>query len=158
MGVFTLSIPRLVHPKPLWANLIRISSRDSQRLQETTHTPLGTMTRFEKLPAIPRNSRTSAPNLLYGTLTTAFRPAFASTASQPKGVAVSLDGTAFVAEVSSVEAFKSNQRVAEISTKYAPHSIAVSKTTVAVGGDVGLSFTHHVRENDSSVECKGLPL
>ncbi|KAH8832504.1 WD40-repeat-containing domain protein [Flagelloscypha sp. PMI_526] len=66
---------------------------------------------------------------------TEFAPAMTSTSTQPKGVAVGSDGTSFVVEVSSIEVFKSNQKVTELATKYSPLSVSVSGSTVAIGGD-----------------------
>ena len=34
--------------------------------------------------------------------------------TQPKGIATSSEGTAFIAEVSKIEAFRSNQKIAEL--------------------------------------------
>lgn len=58
------------------------------------------------------------------------------TSSQPKSVAVTDDATIFVAETSTVEAIRSNQKVFELSTKYAPSVVAAVKSTVAIGGEV----------------------
>ena len=68
------------------------------------------------------------------------RPASFSTAAQPKaGVAVAGDSTVFVAEVESIEAVQSNQKVFDLSLKYSPSAIAASGSLVAVGGEVRLS-------------------
>ena len=65
------------------------------------------------------------------------RPASFSTAAQPKaGVAVAGDSTVFVAEVESVEAVRSNQKVFDLPLKYSPSAIAASGSLVAVGGEV----------------------
>jgi len=58
------------------------------------------------------------------------------TASQPKSIAAAADGTVFVAEVDVVEAFRSNQKVYELKTKFAPTAVAAQGSTVAIGGDV----------------------
>lgn len=59
-----------------------------------------------------------------------------STASQPKDIAVAADSTVFVAEINGVEAIRSNQRVFELQTKFAPSAVAASGSVVAVGGEV----------------------
>ncbi|TBU43911.1 WD40 repeat-like protein [Dichomitus squalens] len=65
-----------------------------------------------------------------------YTPASFSTAAQPKaGVAVSGDSTVFVAEVESVEAVRSNQKVFDLPLKYTPSAIAASGSQVAVGGE-----------------------
>ena len=64
------------------------------------------------------------------------RPASFSTAAQPKGVAVGGDSTVFVAEVDSVEAVRSNQKVFALPLKYTPSAIAAGGSVVAVGGEV----------------------
>ncbi|KAI1787572.1 WD40 repeat-like protein [Ganoderma leucocontextum] len=65
-----------------------------------------------------------------------YTPASFSTAAQPKaGVAVGGDSTVFVAEVSSVEAVRSNQKVFELAPKYTPSAITASGSLVAVGGE-----------------------
>ncbi|KAF7795659.1 hypothetical protein EIP86_006824 [Pleurotus ostreatoroseus] len=58
-----------------------------------------------------------------------------STASQPKDLAVTADSTVFVAEINSVEAIRSNQRVFELQTKFTPSSVAAFGSVVAVGGE-----------------------
>jgi hypothetical protein len=64
-------------------------------------------------------------------------PAVAPTASQPRGVAFSPDGSAaFVAGVGSIEVFKASQRVHETKPKFAPSSIAATESLVAIGGEV----------------------
>ncbi|KLO12889.1 WD40 repeat-like protein [Schizopora paradoxa] len=55
--------------------------------------------------------------------------------TQPKGIATSSEGTAFIAEVSKIEAFRSNQKIAELSVIYGPSSISTTGQLVAVGGD-----------------------
>lgn len=75
----------------------------------------------------------------------------AKLASQPKSAALSSEGTVFVAEGTTIEAFRSNQRVAELAVKYEAHGIASAGSVVAVGGDVSLAYmltcmlpdTHH---------------
>ncbi|PIL23440.1 hypothetical protein GSI_14751 [Ganoderma sinense ZZ0214-1] len=65
-----------------------------------------------------------------------FTPAQFSTAAQPKaGVAVGGDSTVFIAEVDTVEAVRSNQKVFDLKPKYAPSAIAASASFVAVGGE-----------------------
>lgn len=75
-----------------------------------------------------------------------------STTSQPKSIAVSADSTVFVAEISSVEVIRSNQRVFELQTKYAPASISASGDLVAVGGEVrvSISLLYYLRNNFSA--------
>ncbi|TRM63711.1 WD40-repeat-containing domain protein [Schizophyllum amplum] len=58
-----------------------------------------------------------------------------ATTTQPKGVAIATDGTVFVAEIGGVEAVRSNQRVAEVKTKYAPSAVAATGSVVAVGAE-----------------------
>jgi len=55
--------------------------------------------------------------------------------TQPKGIATSSEGTAFIAEVSKIVAFRSNQKVAELHVKYEPTSISTTGNLVAVGGE-----------------------
>jgi len=64
------------------------------------------------------------------------RPAVASTAAQPKSIAITNDTTVFVVEIGTVEAFRSNQKVYDNKPKYAPSVVAAWKTTVAVGAEV----------------------
>ncbi|KXN81676.1 hypothetical protein AN958_03923 [Leucoagaricus sp. SymC.cos] len=64
-----------------------------------------------------------------------FVPAVAPAAAQPKSVAVAGDSTVFVAEIGTVEAFRSNQKVFSIKPSYAPSAVAAWKTTVAVGAE-----------------------
>ncbi|KAI0716528.1 WD40 repeat-like protein [Earliella scabrosa] len=64
-----------------------------------------------------------------------YTPASFSTAAQPKGVAVGGDSTVFVAEVDSVEAVRSNQKVFALPLKYTPSAIAAGGSVVAVGGE-----------------------
>ncbi|KAL6306374.1 WD40 repeat-like protein [Sparassis latifolia] len=64
-----------------------------------------------------------------------FVPASSPTASQPKSVAVAGDSTVFVAETSSVEAIRSNQKVFELQAKFPPSSVAASGSVIAVGGE-----------------------
>ncbi|KAH9941649.1 WD40 repeat-like protein [Epithele typhae] len=66
---------------------------------------------------------------------TTYTPASLSTGAQPKGVAVAGDGTVLVAEVAAVEAVRSNQKVFELPTKFAPSAIAAMGDVVAVGGE-----------------------
>lgn len=65
----------------------------------------------------------------------------AKLASQPKSAALSSEGTVFVAEGTTIEAFRSNQRVAELAVKYEAHGIASAGSVVAVGGDVSLAYS-----------------
>ncbi|THH06015.1 hypothetical protein EW145_g4377 [Phellinidium pouzarii] len=55
--------------------------------------------------------------------------------SQPKVLASSSEGTAFISEINAIEAFRSNQRVAQLSVGYQPNGIATTGKVVAVGGD-----------------------
>ena len=61
--------------------------------------------------------------------------------AQAKGLALSDEGTAFVSETDGIEAFRSNQRVAQLSVKYQPNGIASTGKLVAVGGGVS-AFPH----------------
>lgn len=56
--------------------------------------------------------------------------------SQPRGLALSGEGTAFVSEINAIEAFRSNQRVAHVPLKYEADGIATTGEIVAVGGNV----------------------
>ena len=51
---------------------------------------------------------------------------------------MTVDSTVFVAEINSVEAIRSNQRVFELQTKFTPSSVAAFGSVVAVGGEVGV--------------------
>lgn len=51
------------------------------------------------------------------------------------------DSTVFIAEIDSVEAVRSNQKVFDLPLKYTPSSIAATGSFVAIGGEVGTSFT-----------------
>ncbi|KAG6876069.1 hypothetical protein C0993_005737 [Termitomyces sp. T159_Od127] len=62
-------------------------------------------------------------------------PSAVSTASQPKSAAVASDGTLFVAEINSVEAFRSNQRVLEHKPNFVPSALAAFEGVVAFGGE-----------------------
>ncbi|KAF9443022.1 WD40 repeat-like protein [Macrolepiota fuliginosa MF-IS2] len=64
-----------------------------------------------------------------------FVPAVAPTAAQPKSVAVASDSTVFVAEIGTVEAFRSNQKVLDLKASYAPSAVAASGKTVVVGAE-----------------------
>ncbi|KIM46699.1 hypothetical protein M413DRAFT_440287 [Hebeloma cylindrosporum] len=64
-----------------------------------------------------------------------FLPASASTASQPKSIAVAADSTVFIAEIGKIEAFRSNQRVFEQKPPYEPSAVAASGSLVAIGGE-----------------------
>ncbi|KAG5634451.1 hypothetical protein H0H81_001907 [Sphagnurus paluster] len=58
-----------------------------------------------------------------------------STAAQPKSIAVSGDGTVFVAEVNVVEGFRDSQRVLNHTPKFTPSAIAAFESFVAIGGE-----------------------
>jgi hypothetical protein len=62
-----------------------------------------------------------------------FRPASASTASQPKSIAVAGDSTVFIVEIGKIEAFRSNQRVLEQKPSFEPSAVAASGSLVAIG-------------------------
>ncbi|CAL1699521.1 unnamed protein product [Somion occarium] len=65
-----------------------------------------------------------------------FVPAVYSTTSQPRSLAASSDNTLFIAETSSIEAVRSNQKVFELSSSgFTPSSIAAAGSVVAVGGE-----------------------
>ncbi|KAF9458991.1 WD40-repeat-containing domain protein [Collybia nuda] len=64
-----------------------------------------------------------------------FLPASAPTSFQPRSLAVAADSTVFVAEINTIEAFRSNQRVLQETPKYAPSSVAASQSIVAIGGE-----------------------
>lgn len=68
-----------------------------------------------------------------------YRPAVAPTAAQPKSIAVAGDSTVFVAEIGTIEAFRSNQKVFDLKPKYAPSAIAACDTIVAIGAEVSHS-------------------
>lgn len=63
------------------------------------------------------------------------RPASASTAGQPRGVALGPDGSAFVVGIGGIEVFRDNQRVHALSPSFAPSSVDVSQDVVVVGGE-----------------------
>lgn len=65
-----------------------------------------------------------------------FRPSLAPTSAQPKSIAVASDSTVFVAEIGTIEAFRSNQKVFSAKPSYSPSAVAAWQTTVAVGGEV----------------------
>ena len=67
-----------------------------------------------------------------------YSPATFSTGAQPKAVAVAGDSTVFIAEASSVEAVRANQKVSELQTKYVPSAIAATGSIVAIGGEVSM--------------------
>ena len=87
------------------------------------------------------------------------RPASASTASQPKSVAVAKDSTVFIAEIGKIEAFRSNQKVFEQKPSFEPSAVAASGSLVAIGGEVRtisclpknvvLIFRFRTRKSDS---------
>ncbi|KAF8921185.1 WD40 repeat-like protein [Mucidula mucida] len=58
-----------------------------------------------------------------------------ATASQPKSLAVAEDTSVFVAELNNVEVIRSNQKVFDITPKFAPSAVAVTGSLVAVGGE-----------------------
>lgn len=64
-----------------------------------------------------------------------FAPAVAPTAAQPKSITVASDSTVFVAEIGTVEAFRSNQKVYSTKPSYSPSAVAAWKTVVAVGAE-----------------------
>ncbi|KAG6919841.1 hypothetical protein DXG01_000346 [Tephrocybe rancida] len=64
-----------------------------------------------------------------------YKPSSMSTASQPKSVAVAGDGTVFVAEINSVEGFRSNQRVFEHKPKIVTNVLAAFTGVIALGGE-----------------------
>lgn len=73
-------------------------------------------------------------------------------------LASSSEGTAFVAELSKIEAFRSNQKVAEVAVKYGPCSISTTGKLVAVGGDVSYIvsdclFCVGLRSSFRTTEC-----
>jgi len=55
--------------------------------------------------------------------------------AQPRGLALGSEGTAFVSEISAIEAFRSNQRVAHLPLEYEADGIATTGEKVAVGGN-----------------------
>ena len=69
------------------------------------------------------------------------RPASASTASQPKSLAVAGDTTVFIAEIGKIEAFRSNQRVFEQKPSFEPSAVAASGSLVAIG-EVCIQFSY----------------
>ena len=80
---------------------------------------------------------------LYATLV-CFSSTALSTAAQPRSVAVTEDGTVFVAEVGNVEAFRANQRVLHEVPKYQPSAMAGSRNFVAIGGEVSGIFDDQI--------------
>lgn len=42
----------------------------------------------------------------------------------------------FVTEINTIEAFRSNQQVFQLSPKFTPSAIAASGSTIAIGGEV----------------------
>ncbi|KAK7678338.1 hypothetical protein QCA50_018686 [Cerrena zonata] len=65
-----------------------------------------------------------------------FVPAIFSASSQPRSLATTSDSAIVIAENSSIEVIKSNQKVFDIaSPKFTPSSAAASGSTVAVGGE-----------------------
>ncbi|KAF7325637.1 WD40 repeat-like protein [Mycena kentingensis (nom. inval.)] len=66
---------------------------------------------------------------------TSFVNASIGTAAQPKMIAAAPDGTAFVVEASSVEAFRGNQKVATLTTKFDASAVGAASGVVAVGGE-----------------------
>ncbi|KAF9053801.1 WD40 repeat-like protein [Hymenopellis radicata] len=64
-----------------------------------------------------------------------FTAASVATASQPKSLAVAEDSSVFVAEMNNVEVIRSNQKVFDITPKFAPSAVAVTGSLVAVGGE-----------------------
>lgn len=73
-----------------------------------------------------------------------YLPAVVKTASQPKDIAATTDGTVFVAEVELVEAFRSNQKVAELKLAkgVTPTAVAATGETVAVGADNNKTYLY----------------
>ncbi len=65
-----------------------------------------------------------------------YRAASTTLSSQPRSIAVSSDSTVFIAEINSIEAFRSNQKIHTLQPKYSPHAVAASGILVATGGDV----------------------
>ncbi|KAG5729088.1 hypothetical protein E4T56_gene3126 [Termitomyces sp. T112] len=64
-----------------------------------------------------------------------FTSSSTSMASQPKSVAVAGDGTVFIVEINSVEAFQSNQRVLEHKPRFVTSALAAYEGVVALGGE-----------------------
>lgn len=62
--------------------------------------------------------------------------------SQPKALALSEEGTAFVAEGKTVEAIRNNQTVVRVSVKYEANGIATTGKVVAIGGDVSFFLSN----------------
>ncbi|KAG6883789.1 hypothetical protein C0993_003795, partial [Termitomyces sp. T159_Od127] len=62
-------------------------------------------------------------------------PSAVSTASQLKSSAVARNGTLFVAEINSVAAFRSNQRVLEHKRNFVPSALAAFEGVVAFRGE-----------------------
>ena len=76
------------------------------------------------------------PQRTYPLLSAIISPAEFSTASQPRSLATTSDSAIIIAENSSIEVIKSNQRVFDItSPKFTPSSVAASGSTVAIGGE-----------------------
>lgn len=65
------------------------------------------------------------------------RPAASATTAQPKSISVAGDGTVFIAEIEHVEAFRSNQKILDQKTSYAPSAIGAlpGGSIIAIGAE-----------------------
>ncbi|GLB42129.1 putative WD domain, G-beta repeat [Lyophyllum shimeji] len=96
---------------------------------------LASNTRDHNIYSIGYDDRVREIDAGSGSDAPSFTSASASTASQPKSVAVTGDGTVLVLEINSIEAFRSNQRVFEQTPKFVQSAIAASNSVVAIGGE-----------------------
>ncbi|KAJ7269722.1 WD40-repeat-containing domain protein [Mycena rebaudengoi] len=64
-----------------------------------------------------------------------FSPVSIATAAQPKAITAAADGTVFVVEATGVEAIRSNQKVAQLTTKFTPSAVGTTGTLVAIGAE-----------------------
>lgn len=69
-----------------------------------------------------------------------FRSTSITTAAQPKAIALAGDGTIFIAEINTIEAFRENQRVFHETPKGAPSVVAAYNDLIAIGGEVRVTF------------------
>lgn len=117
-----------------------VSSQVWQLLHLGKYFPLGLMTVFVRSKAAASREYTTLRAYVcigWQWCATCGRPASSSTTSQPKSVSVAHDGTVFVAEISSVEVFRENQKVYELKPSYAPSTVGAGGSIVAIG-EVGL--------------------
>ncbi|KAF8587064.1 WD40 repeat-like protein [Ramaria rubella] len=78
--------------------------------------------------------------------------AYGTTASQPKGVAVSEEGHSFIAEAGHVEVVRAGQRVCVVHAPYGAVSIDVNGNVVAVGGEDSKVHLYNWNSNGTITE------